>query len=214
MLAGGYSGLDCSAIGSVLHELLARAAGSRQCWRTLPAQELTMMRSAGQSGRGVPKVAGPACPTKQQGDATSVASPRLRLGSVDADLTILKEADRRQLLAIWEARWHDPPPIVLLAPKLRRLIAYRLQLAHEPELVAGSSTFNSAALTQAPVVYRRTWRGVEHEVLRTGDGFRHRGQDYRSLSAIAREITGTRWNGLVFFSASHLSIPKRRQAPR
>ena len=30
-------------------------------------------------------------------------------------------------------------------------------------------------------------------------GFEYEGQRYRSLSAVARQVTGTRWNGLVFF---------------
>jgi hypothetical protein len=31
------------------------------------------------------------------------------------------------------------------------------------------------------------------------DGFEFESRHYRSLSAIAREVTGTRWNGLLFF---------------
>ncbi len=45
----------------------------------------------------------------------------------------------------------------------------------------------------------REWQGVEHVVTVTADGFDWQGRPYRSLSAIARAITGTRWNGLVFF---------------
>ena len=45
----------------------------------------------------------------------------------------------------------------------------------------------------------RAWRGVEHAVTVTTDGFEWQGRPYRSLSAIARAITGTRWNGRVFF---------------
>ena len=45
----------------------------------------------------------------------------------------------------------------------------------------------------------REWRGVEHVVTVTAGGFEWQGQPYKSLSAIARAITGTRWNGLVFF---------------
>ena len=45
----------------------------------------------------------------------------------------------------------------------------------------------------------REWKGVEHTVtVRDGD-FEYQGRPYQSLSAIARVITGTRWNGLVFF---------------
>jgi len=45
----------------------------------------------------------------------------------------------------------------------------------------------------------REWQGVEQVVTVTTDGFEWQGRPYKSLSAIARAITGTRWNGWVFF---------------
>lgn len=45
----------------------------------------------------------------------------------------------------------------------------------------------------------REWQGVEYVVTVTADGFDWQGRPYQSLSAIARAITGTRWNGWVFF---------------
>ena len=45
----------------------------------------------------------------------------------------------------------------------------------------------------------RAWDGVTHEVLVVEDGFVWAGRTWRSLSAIAREITGTRWSGPRFF---------------
>ena len=45
----------------------------------------------------------------------------------------------------------------------------------------------------------REWRGVEHCVTVRQEDFEYRGRPYKSLSAIARHITGTQWNGLVFF---------------
>ena len=45
----------------------------------------------------------------------------------------------------------------------------------------------------------RTWRGETYVVTVLADGFAYRGQHYRSLSQIARLITGTRWNGPAFF---------------
>ena len=45
----------------------------------------------------------------------------------------------------------------------------------------------------------RGWRGETHSVTVLADGFAYRGQRYRSLSQIARLITGTRWNGPAFF---------------
>ena len=45
----------------------------------------------------------------------------------------------------------------------------------------------------------REYQGVEHVVTVLRDGFEWQGRPYQSLSAIARAITGTRWNGWTFF---------------
>ena len=45
----------------------------------------------------------------------------------------------------------------------------------------------------------REWRGEIHNVLVLEDGFQWRGQQWRSLSAIAREISGAHWSGPRFF---------------
>ena len=45
----------------------------------------------------------------------------------------------------------------------------------------------------------REWQGTEHSAIVRGDDFEYQGRPYKSLSAIAREITGVRWNGWVFF---------------
>jgi hypothetical protein len=45
----------------------------------------------------------------------------------------------------------------------------------------------------------REWNGRTHTVMVEEDGFSYAGQSYRSLSAIAREITGARWSGPRFF---------------
>ena len=46
----------------------------------------------------------------------------------------------------------------------------------------------------------KQWRGLRHEVMVLPKGFEYQGQAYRSLSAIAHEITGSHWNGRAFFS--------------
>lgn len=45
----------------------------------------------------------------------------------------------------------------------------------------------------------REWNGKTHVVDVTDDGFFYAGKTYRSLSAIARAITGARWSGPRFF---------------
>lgn len=45
----------------------------------------------------------------------------------------------------------------------------------------------------------REWQGVDHVVTVRTDDFEWQGRAYKSLSAVARAITGTRWNGFTFF---------------
>ena len=45
----------------------------------------------------------------------------------------------------------------------------------------------------------REYKGEKHEVIALDKGFNYKDKTYKSLSAIANEITGTQWNGKVFF---------------
>jgi hypothetical protein len=54
-------------------------------------------------------------------------------------------------------------------------------------------------LPASGTVLSRTHGGVEHRVTVLADGFEYRDERHRSLSAIARKITGTAWNGFQFF---------------
>ena len=45
----------------------------------------------------------------------------------------------------------------------------------------------------------RRYKGVDHHVTVLIEGFEYQGQNYKSLSKIARKITGTQWNGPLFF---------------
>jgi hypothetical protein len=70
------------------------------------------------------------------------------------------------------------------------------------QLDGGDRKKNRVRADQTPIVGTRLirdWQGVEQIVAVTQDGFKWQGRPYRSLSAIARAITGTRWNGWVFF---------------
>ena len=56
----------------------------------------------------------------------------------------------------------------------------------------------------------RTWKGKSYRVMVMADGFAHDGKTFASLSEIASEITGTRWNGPRFFGLR--SAPDREGA--
>lgn len=134
--------------------------------------------------------------------------------SLDVVLAQLEAADRPTLRGLWASRWKKRPPSCLSVEKLRRLISYRLQQERlDPTLSFSEALQAPLSITCAPEVFRRTWHGVEYTVLRTAQGFIYEGVRYRSLSAVARTITGTQWNGLAFFSAQHLKREPRPGRP-
>jgi hypothetical protein len=58
----------------------------------------------------------------------------------------------------------------------------------------------------------REWKGRSHDVVVLEDGFAWKGKRYASLSVIARQITGTRWNGWMFFGLKQREAAKRAAA--
>ena len=54
----------------------------------------------------------------------------------------------------------------------------------------------------------REYQGIEHCVTVRAEDFEYQGRPYKSLSAIARAITGTRWNGLIFFGLKNQRAPR------
>ena len=54
----------------------------------------------------------------------------------------------------------------------------------------------------------REWGGIEHSVTVRQNDFEYQGRPYKSLSAIARLITGTQWNGLAFFGLRQVRTRK------
>ncbi len=58
----------------------------------------------------------------------------------------------------------------------------------------------------------REWRGAVHQVTVLEDGLDYRGTRYRSLSQIARAITGARWSGPLFFGVRNGSASPKETA--
>lgn len=90
---------------------------------------------------------------------------------------------------------------------LALMLAWRIQAAREGGL-DGELRRTLRRPTSAPVAtaltpgtrLTREWQGVRHEVVVEPDGrFRHCDELHRSLSQVARKITGSRWNGPRFF---------------
>ena len=135
--------------------------------------------------------------------------------SLDADLDRVAHARLSELRDIWlERLGHEPPPL-RSREIFRRMLAYRLQAAVFGDLSAAARrklVAIEARRTSPPkkrasprtrlgagAILIREWQGVRHEVQVVGDGYVHQGTTYRSLSEAARAITGSRWNGPLFF---------------
>jgi hypothetical protein len=82
-----------------------------------------------------------------------------------------------------------------LKPATRRLLETAAGRASEHR-TAKLQTRRSA---RTGTVLVREWHGSKHQVTVLKDGFMFKGKHFESLSKIAREITGTRWSGPLFF---------------
>jgi hypothetical protein len=65
---------------------------------------------------------------------------------------------------------------------------------------------------KAGTVLVREWHGVTHRVSVLDDGFDFDGERFRSLSEIARKITGVRWSGPLFFGLKSFAKEQRHGA--
>jgi len=124
---------------------------------------------------------------------------------MDAEiLAHLGTAALPELRAEWERRYGAVPR--LRSPDLlRRVLAWRIQVAGEVgldrvtrRLLAGSPAGAETLLGEGTVISRE-WNGERHEVEAAAGGYIYRGERWKSLSEVARSITGTRWNGPRFF---------------
>ncbi len=136
---------------------------------------------------------------------------------IPAQLAALKTSSTPELKQQWRDLFQAEPP-VFNRRYLESRLAYRVQeLTYgglKPEAVrrlerlgeeldGGGKKKRTMRLDRdRPIIgtrLLREWQGVEQIVTVTATGFEWQGRPYKSLSAIARAITGTRWNGWVFF---------------
>jgi len=120
-----------------------------------------------------------------------------------------------EIKALWRRLFGDDNP-THNRQFLERRIAYRLQenafRQVDPSLLERDPARKPKADLQLMpgTVLTREYRGVEHRVTVGQDGqYEFQGRRYPSLSRIAREITGTRWSGPVFFGVKAPSPPTR-----
>lgn len=130
-------------------------------------------------------------------------------------ITALPSMTSTELRALWKELGMGDS-LHFNKPYLIKRIAYRLQeLALGGESIAYIRRMEALVRgkAKAKVVPRpitgtrliREYQGKEHQVTVLEDGFEYRKQKYKSLSVIARHITGTRWSGPAFFGLKRVS---------
>ncbi len=126
------------------------------------------------------------------------------------DLASLPGLTRADLGCLWR-RHYGCEPIPGLPPSLLALaIAYRLQEAvHGGLSISLRSALDDAVsgrqrptaiIPKAGTVLMREWHGTMHEVTVLEKGYRYRDQTHRSLTGLARQITGIHRSGPAFFA--------------
>ena len=136
--------------------------------------------------------------------------------NIPAQLMALKTATTSDLRVQWQSLFGTEAPLYNRR-FLESRLAYRIQELEfgglKPETIKRLDALAATFSETNPVMRRirkdqkpvagtkliREWRGVEQTVTVTNDGYEFQGRPYKSLSSIARAITGTRWNGWVFF---------------
>ena len=128
------------------------------------------------------------------------------IADLQVEVAALEELDLHQLRQKWRERF-GAPPTFRSTDMLRLLLAWRIQAV----AFGGLDRETREALRRTgPVVaegqdlgigatLRRTWNGEDHIVTVVDSGFEWKGRTFKSLSAVATSIAGTRWNGPRFF---------------
>ena len=119
--------------------------------------------------------------------------------------------DRVALLNLWRDVFGKPPPKYVSINFMRRAISYEQQCASERRVSkqtlrrlrtiakSGTQVANVATSLKPGTHLMREWNGRTYQVEVINSGFVMDGKTYKSLSAIAKRITGAHWSGPRFF---------------
>jgi hypothetical protein len=141
--------------------------------------------------------------------------------SLSSELAAIATMTYSELHLVWRRRYRTVPPKKMSRDILELGIAWKIQesklgglgaavkrqiadLARTMEAKSDLAKPRAISLKSGARLLR-TWEGVTHEVMVVDEGFIWTGKTWRSLSVIAREITGTRWSGPRFFGLTMTS---------
>lgn len=143
-------------------------------------------------------------------------TPFITPPTVVAQISQLPQMDMAEIKALWKRLFGGDTP-THNRQFLERRIAYKLQIVEfrkvDRNLLESNKRRIETLMERGKVIARskdylpsvgtvltRLYKDVEHRVVVEADGqYEYEGRRYGSLSIIAREITGTRWSGPLFF---------------
>jgi hypothetical protein len=131
-------------------------------------------------------------------------------GDIKLRWEVLGQMDRAALRVAWAAAFGDAPPHFLSMIFMRKALIWHAQclafggLTTDVKRGLKSAVGGKTVRTPAPTIKPgtqlvREWNGRRYLVEVRDDGFRMNSEHYKSLSAIALQITGTTWSGPRFF---------------
>jgi hypothetical protein len=143
------------------------------------------------------------------------------------ELANLPDLGREDLMEHWRKLYGTEPPTKMSRPILIQALAYQMQeqvlgglrpvvrraLARAVEEIASGQPASEVSVRvrlRPGTRLLREWRGTAYEAIVLDDGVLFRGKRYRSLSEVARAITGSRWSGPLFFG---LKAARRDPSP-
>ncbi len=144
------------------------------------------------------------------------------------EIARLPDLGLKELRSRWRTLFGHPAPKSLRRNFLARAVAYQMQV----EAYGGLSETTKRRLREIAAAVRRgdanaagvgsqtrpgtqlirQWKDKTHTVTALNDGFEWDGQVYKSLSAIAKAITGTNWNGFAFFGIKRAPLGNKNAA--
>jgi hypothetical protein len=147
--------------------------------------------------------------------------PSEQATAIETEIRALEAVSLAALRQEWRRRYGEPVPVPRSRDLLLRLLAWRIQakafgglspetlrILNEPVTTRRKKKAepDSPSLRKGTVL-KRDWRGRQHYVTVIAEGYGHDGKTYKSLTEVARAITGTKWSGPRFFGLE--ATPKK-----
>ena len=147
----------------------------------------------------------------------------MTIARLEREIEALADLTRAEMVERWRTHYRTDPPKGISRPLLVRAVAYEIQAKRYGGLkpatdrrlraIANGTDDGDHGGSNAPPTLQpgarliREWNGVSHVVEAIEGGFLWNGDRHRSLSSIARAITGARWSGPRFFGLTSGDAP-------